>query len=176
MENKTHYRKVFKSDHLGVADLEDLMESGKNRLVFTVKEVKQYTLVQGVKNSGIVVAGKRISANIAFFKEPIKPLVLNAGNSKIMKDFNNSPFVQDWSNTTIELYIENNVKFGRDTTSGVRIRKKQPTLTMIELKPENKKDWDAAVNHLKGVGTIDSIKKKRSLSAINEQKLKDAAI
>ncbi len=25
-ENKTHYRKVFKSDHLGAADLEEMLE------------------------------------------------------------------------------------------------------------------------------------------------------
>ena len=39
-QNKTHYRKVFKSDHLGVADLEDLTEQGSS-LIFTIKQVKQ---------------------------------------------------------------------------------------------------------------------------------------
>ena len=38
-ENKTHYRKVFKSDHLGVPDLEDLVES-KHNLIFTIKTDK----------------------------------------------------------------------------------------------------------------------------------------
>ena len=49
------------------------------------------------KNSGIVVAGRRIGANIAYFKdEKVKPLVLNATNSKTVKGFNNgSPFVED---------------------------------------------------------------------------------
>ncbi|MGL5233889.1 MAG: hypothetical protein ACRC8Z_03930 [Empedobacter falsenii] len=40
MENKHHYRNVFKSDHLGSADLEDLTEQG-TKLIFTIKEVKQ---------------------------------------------------------------------------------------------------------------------------------------
>jgi hypothetical protein len=152
------------------------MESGQNRLVFTIKEVKQYTLVQGDKNSGIVVAGKRISANIAFFNEPIKPLVLNAGNSKIMKGFNNSSFVEDWANTTIELYIKDGVSFGKETTSGVRIKPNQPSITKPELKPENKKIWENAIVYLKGKGTIEGVKKSWSLSATNEQKLKDASI
>ena len=39
-ENKTHYRKVFKSYHLGVADLEDFMEAG-SKLVFPISHVKQ---------------------------------------------------------------------------------------------------------------------------------------
>jgi hypothetical protein len=168
MENKTHYRRVFKSDHLGIADLEDLIEEGK-RLVFTVKEVKQ--------EFDTMVAGKKINANIAYFKEPIKPMVLNATNSKIMKSFNNnSPFVEDWKNTVIELYIDPNVKMKGDTVGGVRIKPKQPVATKPELTPDMVQDWEKAVNYLKGSGTINGIKKQRTLSSINEQKLKDAAI
>lgn len=91
--SKTHYRKVMKSDHLGIADLEDLIEE-KKPLVFTIKEVKQFTAIQGVPKSGAYVAGKYISANIAYFNENIKPLVLNSTNCKVVKSFsNNSPFV-----------------------------------------------------------------------------------
>lgn len=50
MNNKTHYRKVMKSDHLGIADLEDLIEENKS-LVFTIKEVKQ--------EINVAVAGKK---------------------------------------------------------------------------------------------------------------------
>ena len=38
MSDKTHYRKVFKSDHLGSADLEEMLEE-KKRLIFTVEKV-----------------------------------------------------------------------------------------------------------------------------------------
>ena len=106
MENKTHYRKVFKSDHLGSADLEDYIEQ-KKVLVFTIKEVKQ--------EIGVMVAGKKGNHNIAYFTENIKPFVLNAGNSKIVKSFaGGSPFVEDWKNISIELYIDENVRFGKD--------------------------------------------------------------
>lgn len=167
MNDKTHYRKVFKSDHLGIADLEDLIEEGK-RLVFTVKEVKQ--------EYGTLVAGKRIDANIAYFKESIKPMVLNATNSKIMKSFNNgSPFVEDWKNTVIELYIDPNVKMKGDTVGGVRIKPKQPTALKPELIP-TMPEWTKAVEFLKKDGTIDGIKKRYILSEINEQLLKDAVL
>jgi hypothetical protein len=167
MSEKTHYRRVFKSDHLGIADLEDLIEEGK-RLVFTIKEVKQEFYV--------MVAGKKINANIAYFKEPIKPMVLNATNSKIMKSFNNnSPFVEDWKNTIIELYIDPNVKMKGDTVGGVRIKPKQPVATKPELTP-NMPEWNRAVEWLKKEGTIPGIKKRYELSATNEQLLKDAAI
>ena len=65
MNNKTHFRKVFKSDHLGIADLEDILEANKP-LIFTIKEVKQ--------EYNVNVAGTRGNFNIAYFVEPIKPL------------------------------------------------------------------------------------------------------
>ena len=120
MENKHHYRNVFKSDHLGSADLEDFIEKG-TKLIFTIKEVRQ--------EKGAKVAGKKIDANIAYFVENIKPLFLNATNSKIVKSFtvskehpNGSPFVEEWKNLTIELYIDENVQMKGEKTQGVRNR------------------------------------------------------
>ena len=133
MSEKNHYRKVFKSDHLGQADLEEFIEEGK-RLVFTIERVQQFELVAGDKNSGVSVAGRRISANIAYFKEKgVKPMVLNSTNSKIIRSFANSPFVEDWKNVLIELYIDENVKMKGDTVGGVRIRQKQPTVSKPKL-------------------------------------------
>lgn len=116
---KTHYRKVFKSDHLGSADLEDYIEQGK-QLIFTIAYVKQEV--------GATVAGKKGNFNIAYFTDKtVKPLVLNATNSKIVKGFaNNSPFVEDWNNIRIELFIDENVKMKGETVCGVRIRQVQP--------------------------------------------------
>lgn len=169
MKNKTHYRKVFKSDHLGVADLEDLKESGTTRFVFTVREVKQ--------EINVLVAGRKINANIAYFKENIKPLVLNATNSKAMKSFakNKSPFVEDWQNIIIELYIDPSVRMKGDVVGGLRIKPSQPTITKPELTP-NMKEWIKAVEWLKSDGTIAGIKKRYSLTSINEQRLKDETI
>lgn len=126
MENKTHYRKVFKSDHLGVPDLEDLVEQGQ-KLIFTIREVKQ--------EINVSVAGRKGNHNIAYFKEQIKPLVLNATNAKIVKKFTNSPFVEDWVNVPIELYIDHTVKMKGEVVGGVRIKPtrpvlKKPTLTI----------------------------------------------
>lgn len=113
MENKTHFRKVYKSDHLGVADLEDLIE-GKIPLIFTVSHVKQ--------EYNVPVAGRRGNYNIAYFQEKIKPLVLNATNSRIMKNHaGGSPFVEDWCNIRIRLYIDSNVKMKGEVVGGVRI-------------------------------------------------------
>jgi len=142
MENKTHYRKVFKSDHLGTPDLEEFVEEGKG-LIFTIKNVTQYLLDSNVKGSGVTVAGKRIGANIAYFKEDIKPLVLNSTNSKQIAKFTKSKFVEDWNNVIIELYIDSNVKMKGQVVGGVRIRPTQPIITKAELTPEHPR-WGAA--------------------------------
>ena len=122
---KHHYRNVFKSDHLGSADLEDLIEQGSN-LIFTIKHAKQ--------EIGAKVAGKKVDANIIYFVEPIKPMVVNATNGKIIKSFTGSAFVEDWNNVPIELYIDENVKaVTGGTTQGVRIRPVQPKVNQKPL-------------------------------------------
>ena len=116
---KTHYRKVFKSDHLSSYDLEDFQEEGRP-LDFTIKYVQQ--------EMNVKVAGKKISANIAYFVEPIKPLVLNATNSKIISKMVGSNFVQDWNDLPIELYIQKGISFGKETVQGIRIKEEKPKI------------------------------------------------
>lgn len=163
MDNKTHYRKVFKSDHLGVADLEDFIEE-KKRLVFTIKHVKQ--------EIGVQVAGHKGNHNIAYFAEDIKPLVLNATNSRIVKAFNHgSPFVEDWNDTIVELYIDERVKMKGETVGGVRIKTTQPNAKKPELTPDNPK-WNDAVEFMKKEGSkTEQIKKHWELSDKNAELL-----
>ena len=52
---KTHYRKVFKSDHLSSYDLEDFIEEGR-ALDFTISHVNQETQVRVAgKNTAIIL-------------------------------------------------------------------------------------------------------------------------
>jgi len=158
-ETKTHYRKVFKSDHLGIADLEDFLEEGKP-LVFTIKEVKQ--------ELGTKVAGRKIDANIAYFNEDIKPLVLNATNSKAVKKFaNDSPFVEDWKNIAIELFIDPNVKMKGEIVGGVRINPIQPVTEKPELTPKHEK-WEGAKKAVAGgTATFESLNKNYVITQKN---------
>lgn len=139
---KSHYRKVFKSDHLGTPDLEEFAEEGKG-MIYTIKYVTQFVLDPAINGSGVTVAGKRIGANIAYFKEEIKPLVLNSTNSKQVAKFTGSKFVDDWNNVLIELYIDSNVKMKGQVVGGVRIRPTQPQLTKTELTPTHSRWADA---------------------------------
>lgn len=136
-ETKHHYRAVYKSDHLGVADLEDMMEQGKE-LTFVIKEVKQ--------EFNKSVAGKKGDHNIAYFTDPsVKPWVLNAGNAKIIKGFaGGNAFVEDWKNIPIRLYVDYGVKMKGETVGGVRIDPVQPKSAPQQKKPFTKEQFDKA--------------------------------
>ncbi len=155
---KTHYRKVFKSDHLGSADLEEMQEEGKD-LYFTITHVKQ--------EWGKMVAGKMGNFNIAYFKEDIKPLVINSINSKKLVSFTGSKYVEDWKNVRVELYVNDNVRFGKETVSGVRIKNTQPKAATkkVEKLPINGKRFEAALKAVEaGTHTADQIKKGYALT------------
>ena len=162
--SKTHYRKVFKSDHLGCADLEDFIEQGSN-LVFTIKQVKQ--------EYGAKVAGKKIDANIAYFNENIKPLVLNATNSKTLKKLTGSSFVDDWSNTTIQLYIDESASLMGSRVGGVRISPKIIQKKKIEIVPENNEIWNRAISAYQRNGSFEAIEKHAFISDDNKMLIKD---
>ena len=169
MDNKpkTHYRKVHKSDHLGVADLEEYLEEGRS-LCFTIKEVKQQL--------GVSVAGRKGDHNIAYFVENIKPLVLNSTNAKRVKSFcNHSPFVEDWKNVYIELYIDANVRMKGDVVGGVRIKTRQPSKQEKPKVGLSPKRFAAALAALKsGKTTQKYIETNHTLTEEQKELLKDA--
>lgn len=154
-ENKTHYRKVFKSDHLGSADLEDYVETGSN-LIFTISHVKQ--------EIGAKVAGKKINANIAYFVEDVKPLVLNATNSKIMKGLTGSCFIENWQNIPVQLYIDASVKMKGETVGGVRINPNPPRIQKPVVTPENSRMWQNAKAAYLRDGNFDAVLSRADMS------------
>jgi len=165
-QTKTHYRKVFKSDHLGQADLEDFIESGSN-LVFTIHHV--------VQEIGAKVAGKKINANIAYFAESIKPLVLNATNSKILRQITGSSFVEDWVNILVQIYIDPNVKMKGDTVGGVRINPKQPPASKPVLTRDNQVKWKQAITAFKRDGNLSAVLKQMDMSQEDMQAIQTEA-
>ena len=161
-DTKTHYRKAFKSSHLGVADLEDLLESGSD-LVFNITEVKQQL--------GVMVAGRKGDHNIAYFAEDIKPLVLNVTNSKVLKTIGGSPFVEDWSGIRVQLYIDSDVRFKKELVSGVRLRGAPQPLPRAVVTPDNKTIWEHAKNAYKRDGNFDKVLKRANISLANQHKI-----
>jgi len=142
-----NYRKVYKSDHLGVVDLEEMLENGK-QLIFTIKHVKQ--------EIGVVVAGNKGNHNIAYFVEPIKPMVLNAGNAHIIRGFSKTKSVDtdQWNDIPIELYIDASVKMKGVIVGGMRIKPLQPNINkpkpdFTEAQFEKAKEANATLEQIK---------------------------
>jgi hypothetical protein len=170
---KTHYRSVAKSNHLGVADLEEFVEEGKT-LVFTIKEVR--------KELNVSVAGRKGNYNIAYFVEDIKPLCLNAINAKRIRSFvkankqlgieAKSPWLEDWKNITIELYIDENVTMKGEKTGGVRIKTKQPQPKKTGKKTMSPKSFVACLEAVRiGTYTKEQVLSEYTLTNEQENKL-----
>jgi hypothetical protein len=114
---KTHYRKAFNSPYLSSADI-------VGPTVLTIERV----VLQGD-------ATKKTKDwfNTAYFVEkeirkgePLKPMILNAYNSKIVRDMTGSHFIDDWCNVPVTIYVDRNVRFGRDTVEGLRLSPQPP--------------------------------------------------
>jgi hypothetical protein len=153
-----NYRDAYKSNHLASEDLEHLLENGKE-LIFNVSHVKF---------EKIAVAGKPGQYNILYFKEPIKPLVLNSKNAEIIRGFTNGgtdPNKWDCTNLAIELYVAYNVALGKETTKGIRIKPIKPT---IKTKPNFTEANFEKANIAKA--TIDKIKTAYSITPEIETK------
>ena len=172
-----NYRSVYKSDHLGVIDLEELIENSK-QLIFTIKEVKQ--------ELGVVVAGNKGNFNIAYFKENIKPLVLNATNANTVRKLaGGSTNTDNWNNVLVELYIDNSVKMKGQIVGGVRIKTQKPIINKIEVTDkqaieklntsknaeELKNNWIALSKEEKELPTVLTLKDSLKAKFENDSKI-----
>jgi len=158
MSNLHHYRNVYKSDHLSIFDLEDMVEQNKP-LVFTIKEVKQE------KNAS--VAGKKGDFNICYFNEPIKPLVINATNGKVLRTLapDKSPMIEHWVGITVELYIDPNVNLKGERVGGIRVKKPAGLPTKPKLEANR---LDGCLEAIKN-GTTTKVKVFTSFDLTAEQ-------
>lgn len=161
---KTHWKKAFKSDYLSSSDIEE------KDLVLTIEKV--------VYKECVTASGKKF-CNVAYFKEQgIKPMILNVGNSKIVKKFSgNKVHLEEWINIKIRVYVDSKVKFGSDTVEGLRIRETQPQNTKPTLTKENTIVYTNAVNYYKENKHFASIEERYELSEqIKEQIKTDANV
>ena len=111
-EDRTHYRKAFNSPYLSSADIVEPTALTITKVVLEKDQTKK----------------TKDSFNTAYFAEKeirpgeaLKPMILNVHNSEVMRDMCGSHFIDDWSGS-ITVYVDKNVRFGRETVEGLRIR------------------------------------------------------
>ena len=161
-QNKTHYRKVFDSPYLSAADIVE-------PVVLTIRCVQ----VEADKTKKT-----KDKMNTAYFVEreiragePLKPMILNATNSKMVAKITGSPFLEDWGGVSVEIYVDHNVRCGRETVEGLRIRPAAIRPQKRELTPDNQKMWQRALDAYKREGNLDAVEAHVYISEENRQLL-----
>ena len=116
MSNKTPWKKIVSDpDYLGEAD-------------FNEGEEKVVTIDRVVSNVQVKTAEGTSEKAVVYFREKIKPMILNVARSKAITKVAGSKFIEDWVGVPIQLYIEDNVKAFGDVVSAVRVRPRKPVI------------------------------------------------
>jgi hypothetical protein len=130
---KTHYRKAFDSPYLSSADIVEPTTLTIARVALESDRTKK---TKDKFNTAYFVEGEIRPG------EKLKPMILNATNSKTMKQLTGSAFIEDWQNVRITVYVEHGIKFGKDNVDGLRISPLQPVRK--QLTPDNAQAWENA--------------------------------
>ncbi len=165
MNDKTHYRKAFNSPYLSSADI-------VGPTILTISHVSlEADRTKKTKDS----------FNTAYFVEQelrqgekLKPMILNAHNSKVMKDLCNSHYIDDWKQQPVTVYVDCNVRFGRDTVEGLRISPQPPQMSKPELTP-NTKAWDNAIAAYKRDGNLHKVTERMTVSTEHAAEIMELA-
>jgi len=158
MSEKTHWKKFMNPDYFGSWSLPD----GED-LILTINEVK----MEQVTGEG----GRKEQLPVLYFRENVKPLVLNVTNSRQIQTLYGTPYVEDWHGKQVQLY-QDITKLKGEEVECVRIRPKVPNVQKPAFTPDNER-WNGAVESIKaGKSTIEAIKKHYFLSEEHEALMK----
>lgn len=154
-----HYRAVFDSPYLSSADITE-------PTTLTISHVTQE--LDKTKKT-------KDKFNTAYFVErelrpgeKLKPMILNATNSKFMHHLTGSAYVEDWEGVRVQVWVDKSVKFGKDTVEGLRLREapKRRTIT-----PETAQAWQFAKDAYIRDGNLAAVLAKADMSEENQRKL-----
>ena len=161
-DQKTHYRKAFDSPYLSSADIVEP----------TVLTVSHVTLeADRTKKTKDLFNTAHFAEKEIRPGEKLKPMILNATNSKTMKKLADSAFIEDWTDIRITVYVDSNVRFGKETMEGLRISAKPPGKKV--LTPESTKRWEAAKAAYIRDGNLDKVLSRVDMSNEHQEQLKD---
>jgi hypothetical protein len=158
--DKTHYRKAFDSPYLSSADITEPTTLTVKRVALEVDRTKKTK----DKFNTAYFAEKEIRPG-----EPLKPMILNATNSKTMKALTGSAFIEDWNDVRVTVYVETGVKFGKETVDGLRISPRPPgkkTLT-----PSQTAVWNNAKAAFKRDGNLTAVLNRFEMSEEHQRQL-----
>jgi len=158
---KTHWKNNFNYDYLGAYSFRE----GQSEAKFTIKSIK----VEKVKGP----SGRSSECTIVHFKEKfngvLKPMILNKTNCKTIAKMYDTPYIQDWINKTITVYVEREVEAFGDVVSALRISPIKPVLPELILDSDK---FKKAIEYMGSEGaSIANIEKQYKLSVEVKSKL-----
>ena len=116
MADKTHWKKVVSDpNYLGEAD-------------FNEGEEKIATIARVAKDEVVQTAEGKSKKAVVYFREQLKPMILNVARSKAIEKVAGSPYFEDWVDVKIQLYIDPNVEAFGEIVSAVRVRPQKPII------------------------------------------------
>ena len=66
--------------------------------------------------------GRKEVVPVCRFHEDVPPMALNKTNMRMMETITGSDKIEDWYGKKIVVYVQKNIKFGKDLVSGLRIK------------------------------------------------------
>ena len=157
---KTHYRKAFDSPYLSSADIVEPTVLTVNHVTLEIDKTKK---TKDLFNTAYFTE-KEIRPG-----EKLKPMILNASNSKTMKGLANSAFIEDWQNVPITIYVDHNVRFGKETVEGLRISPHAPERKF--LTPANTKGWENAKAAYRRDGNLNKVLERVGMTQEHQAQL-----
>lgn len=158
---KTHFRKAFDSPYLSSADIVEPTILTVSHVTLELDRTKK---TKDLFNTAYFVE-KELRPG-----EKLKPMILNATNSKTMKNITGSSFIDDWRDVRVTVYVDHNVRFGKESVEGLRISPKAPTRN--ELTPAQIKAWNNAKAAYKRDGNLDAVLARMDISDEHQAQLK----
>lgn len=116
---KTHWKKLENPDYLGAYAL----QPGRD-LVLQIKTVGQEEIYNPTNNK------KEVCTVAHFTDKGVKPMILNVTNCKTISKVYDTPYIEDWTEKYISIYIAKVKAFG-ETVEALRIRNRVPTFEKI---------------------------------------------
>ena len=136
---KTHFKKLRNPNYIGSYEL--MIGGEPIELVVTIEKAVKEMVQNG---------DKKEEAMVIYLKGQ-KPMIVNSTNAKAITSALQSPYIEDWINKKIQLYVAKIRAFG-ESVDALRVRKDAPKVILPELPKDSK-----TVS-----GTLDAIKNKKT--------------
>ncbi|MDE9592539.1 hypothetical protein VC855_03810 [Citrobacter freundii] len=96
-------------------------------------------------------------------------MILNTTNSKMLKSITGSPFLEDWAGVKVTVFVDKNVRFGKESVEGLRISPAR--VTKPSLTPDKTQAWNNAKAAFKRDGNLTAVMSRMDISEAHRQQL-----